>query len=278
MQAPRSPRPHLSGLRARVVAAELNTRGSKDYVMYQIRVADASGLEWTVSRRYRHFEVLHRQMKSKIQGYKLKLPPKRIFVHTPNVDFVHERQEALDSYLQALLAHPSRSSCVHEITEFLQAGSEVYELLPPARHASDRLLLGPEDSLRRGLTRGVSRGVQAVVGTAIGGVGAVKDTIFQGAAEVTTAAVGGVGNVLAEARSSLKHRRTLSVPQDLAEMADAVASGQFGVLESTSEGAAMTFDSSGMHVNGSQTMPRRASQSHFAGGHHQRSDSIAGYV
>lgn len=46
----------------------------------QIRVADDAG-EWTVSRRYRNFEVLHRQLRA-YAAYRLKLPPKRIFIHS----------------------------------------------------------------------------------------------------------------------------------------------------------------------------------------------------
>ena len=36
---------------------------------------------------------------------RLKLPAKRIFTHSQNVDFVEERREALDRYLQAALAN-----------------------------------------------------------------------------------------------------------------------------------------------------------------------------
>lgn len=66
--------------RAKVVAADLNTTGAKDFIVYKIRVGDDSGREWTVSRRYRHFEVLHRQLRA-LPGYSSKLPAKRIFVH-----------------------------------------------------------------------------------------------------------------------------------------------------------------------------------------------------
>lgn len=54
--------PSRGRLRARVVIADLNAAGGKDYVVYQIRVADDVG-EWAVARRYRSFEVLHRQLK-----------------------------------------------------------------------------------------------------------------------------------------------------------------------------------------------------------------------
>lgn len=45
-----------------------------------VRVADDAG-QWTVSRRFRHFEVLHRQLRI-YSTYRLRLPPKRIFVHS----------------------------------------------------------------------------------------------------------------------------------------------------------------------------------------------------
>lgn len=34
-----------------------------------------------MSRRYRNFESLHRQLRS-LAAYRLKLPPKRIFIHS----------------------------------------------------------------------------------------------------------------------------------------------------------------------------------------------------
>lgn len=46
-----------------VVAAELTTGGSKEIVMFVIRVADDTG-EWTIARRFRHFESLHRSLRT----------------------------------------------------------------------------------------------------------------------------------------------------------------------------------------------------------------------
>ena len=54
-----------------VVAADLRSRGGKDWVEFKIRVGDleaggaggTTGEEWSVSRRYRNFEVLHRQLR-----------------------------------------------------------------------------------------------------------------------------------------------------------------------------------------------------------------------
>jgi sorting nexin-13 len=82
-----------------------------------------------VSRRYRNFEVLHRQLRA-YAAYRLKLPPKRIFIHSNNVEFVEERRDALDRYLQALLAHEQLRHCP-DLYEFLRAGSQLYELASP---------------------------------------------------------------------------------------------------------------------------------------------------
>lgn len=85
-----------------MVAADLNTDGGRDVVMYKIRVADARG-EWTVSRRFRHFEGLHRSFRD-VPACTLKLPNKRIFSHGQSVEFVEERRQALDAYLAQVLA------------------------------------------------------------------------------------------------------------------------------------------------------------------------------
>ena len=47
---------------AQIVTAELKTEGNKDVVIYKIRVGDDTG-EWTVSRRFRNFETLHRALR-----------------------------------------------------------------------------------------------------------------------------------------------------------------------------------------------------------------------
>eukprot|EP00887_Chlorella_sp_A99_P005446 scaffold1.g5446.t1 len=106
-----------------VVAADLNTSRSKAFVVFKIRVADAVG-QWTVSRRYRQFETLHRQLRIH-PAYRLRLPPKRIFHHSHDVEFVMSRRNGLDAYLKALVAHPELRGC-SDVHEFLRAGSQVY--------------------------------------------------------------------------------------------------------------------------------------------------------
>jgi len=135
--------------RARVVAAELHTSTFKDFVVYKIRVGDDAS-EWTISRRYRNFETLHRQLLV-YSAYRLKLPPKRIFFHAQTVDFVEERREALDKYLQQLLSSRQLAAC-SDIYEFLNEESEVYKLpraaaAAAAAAAAGRSNLGPSNGV-----------------------------------------------------------------------------------------------------------------------------------
>ncbi|KAA6429701.1 MAG: phox domain-containing [Trebouxia sp. A1-2] len=114
-------------LQAKVVAAD-SIRASdtlKEVVVYKIRAADANG-EWTVSRRYSNFEQLHRQLRD-VPAYRLKLPPKRLFVHNPTPDFVEERRQQLDTYLQMLLQERLLQG-TNEVAEFLRGCSDLYDV------------------------------------------------------------------------------------------------------------------------------------------------------
>ncbi|KAG7671832.1 hypothetical protein Ndes2526B_g07257 [Nannochloris sp. 'desiccata'] len=223
--------PGFVGLpRARVVAADLNTSGAKDFVVYKIRVGDDSGREWTVSRRYRHFEVLHRQLRG-TPYYKSKLPAKRIFIHTQTEDFVEDRRNALDLYLQEVLHSPclARSG---DVWEFLRIDSERFEV-PGVSHfgtANGGGGGGGGGTLKRGLSRTVFAGASSVGRGVVGAAVDVTRGVTMGVHEVTNAAVDGVGAVLNEARSGfagLRHLRSASVPEELQDFDPATANFGF---------------------------------------------------
>lgn len=90
-----------------VVVAEMAAESGREVVVYKIRVADATG-EWTVSRRFRSFESLHRALRDQLgpSMYSLKLPAKRIFNHGIGVAFVEERRMGLNTYLAQILSDP----------------------------------------------------------------------------------------------------------------------------------------------------------------------------
>jgi hypothetical protein len=108
-----------------VVTAEIvNAHGAftaREFVVYSIRVGDNRG-EWTISRRYRHFEQLHRHMRG-VKGYTMTLPPKRLFFHDLSPSYIESRRQALDAYLQKLLDNPELY-CQEFVWEFFKKRSE----------------------------------------------------------------------------------------------------------------------------------------------------------
>ena len=90
-----------------VVVAEMASESGREVVVYKIRVADSRG-EWTVSRRFRSFEALHRNLRDQLGPvlYSLKLPAKRIFSASQGVAFVEERRVQLNGYLAQIVADP----------------------------------------------------------------------------------------------------------------------------------------------------------------------------
>lgn len=106
--------------RARVVAPEINTNGRREYVVFKIRVADKTG-EWTVTRRYRNFEALHKFLRDLPVYRQLnpRLPPKTFVFQGKSgkislwasvfqghkTEVVEQRRIALDKYLQTILSN-----------------------------------------------------------------------------------------------------------------------------------------------------------------------------
>jgi len=91
--------------RARVCAPEINSSGGREYVVFKIRVADQTG-EWTVTRRYRNFEALHKILRDlpAYQELQPRLPPKTFMFQTHKTEVVEQRRIALDRYLQTILS------------------------------------------------------------------------------------------------------------------------------------------------------------------------------
>ncbi|PON56985.1 Phox domain containing protein [Parasponia andersonii] len=115
---------HIPKLRCRVMGAYFEKLGSKSFAVYSIAVTDAENRTWFVKRRYRNFELLHRQLKD-IPNYTLHLPPKRIFSSSTEDAFVHQRCIQLDKYLQDLLSIANVAE-QHEVWDFLSVSSKNY--------------------------------------------------------------------------------------------------------------------------------------------------------
>ncbi|XP_062180540.1 uncharacterized protein LOC133884943 isoform X2 [Phragmites australis] len=111
-------------LRCEVVGASIVKSGSGMFAVYSISVTDANSNSWSIKRRFRHFEELHRRLKEYTQ-YNLHLPPKHFLSSGLEVPVIRERCKLLDVYLKNLLQIPIVSSCI-EVWDFLSVDSQTY--------------------------------------------------------------------------------------------------------------------------------------------------------
>jgi len=110
----------------KVVAAEINAeRRSREYVVFNIRVND-DAYEWTVLRRFRNFEQLHKRLRN-AHGFSGSLPPKRYFFNNNSWELVEQRREQLDKYLHLILMDPV-FCYTDEVFDFLNPWSSAYAL------------------------------------------------------------------------------------------------------------------------------------------------------
>lgn len=111
-------------LRCEVLGANTVKSGSGTFAVYSIAVTDANNNSWSIKRRYRHFEELHRRLKE-FPEYNLSLPPKHFLSSGLDVSVVQERCKLLDKYLKMLLQIPNVSGSI-EVWDFLSVDSQTY--------------------------------------------------------------------------------------------------------------------------------------------------------
>ncbi|XP_073226080.1 uncharacterized protein [Cicer arietinum] len=89
-------------LRCEVLGANIVKSGSRTFAVYSISVTDVNNNSWSIKRRFRHFEELHRRLKE-FPEYHLHLPPKHFLSTGLDVAVIQERSELLDKYLKVNL-------------------------------------------------------------------------------------------------------------------------------------------------------------------------------
>ncbi|KAK6153655.1 hypothetical protein DH2020_013294 [Rehmannia glutinosa] len=97
-------------LRCEVLGANIVKSGSKTFAVYSLSVTDVNSNSWSIKRRFRHFEELHRRLKE-FPEYNLHLPPK------------HFLSSGLDVF--KLMQLPT-VSCTIEVWDFLSVDSQMY--------------------------------------------------------------------------------------------------------------------------------------------------------
>ncbi|KHG17215.1 Sorting nexin-13 [Gossypium arboreum] len=112
-------------LRCEVLGANIVKSGSKTFAVYSISVTDVNNKHsWSIKRRFRHFEELHRRLKQ-FPEYKLHLPPKHFLSTGLDIPVIRERCKLLDEYLKKLLQLPTISGSI-EVWDFLSVDSQTY--------------------------------------------------------------------------------------------------------------------------------------------------------
>eukprot|EP00256_Glycine_max_P063310 XP_014633092.1 uncharacterized protein LOC100778731 isoform X2 [Glycine max] len=111
-------------LRCEVLGANIVKSGSKTFAVYSISVTDVNHNSWSIKRRFRHFEELHRRLKE-FAEYNLHLPPKHFLSTGLDVPVIQERCELLDKYLKKLMQLPTVSESI-EVWDFLSVDSQTY--------------------------------------------------------------------------------------------------------------------------------------------------------
>ncbi|KAI3759679.1 hypothetical protein L6452_07673 [Arctium lappa] len=111
-------------LRCEVLGANIVKCGSKTFAVYPISVTDVNNVSWSIKRRFRHFEELHRRLKEYAE-YNLHLPPKHFLSTGLDVPVIQERCKLLDIYLKRLMQLPTISGSI-EVWDFLSVDSQTY--------------------------------------------------------------------------------------------------------------------------------------------------------
>lgn len=111
-------------LRCEVLGANIVKSGSGTFAVYSIAVTDANNNCWSIKRRFRHFEELHRRLRE-FSEYNLSLPPKHFLSSGLEVPLIQERCKLLDKYLKKLLQLPTISGSI-EVWDFLSVDSQTY--------------------------------------------------------------------------------------------------------------------------------------------------------
>ncbi|XP_028807791.1 uncharacterized protein LOC114762471 isoform X1 [Neltuma alba] len=111
-------------LRCEVLGANIVKSDSRTFAVYSISVTDVNNNSWSIKRRFRHFEELHRRLKE-FPEYDLHLPPKHFLSTGLDVPIIQERCILLDKYLKNLMQLPTVSGSI-EVWDFLSVDSQTY--------------------------------------------------------------------------------------------------------------------------------------------------------
>uniref|UniRef100_A0A8C4NMT5 non-specific serine/threonine protein kinase n=2 Tax=Eptatretus burgeri TaxID=7764 RepID=A0A8C4NMT5_EPTBU len=97
---------------------EKSDRKQKRYTVYKVVVKN-SNQSWFVLRRYTEFDKLFSTLKKRFPHMALKIPAKRIFGNNFDPDFIKQRSEGLNGFIQTVMSNPELFK-LPEVHSFLQ--------------------------------------------------------------------------------------------------------------------------------------------------------------
>ena len=94
------------------------------YISYTIRIT-TNEYNWNVTKRFKNFEELHLKL-TKLKLFVPKLPTKKFFFNLSK-DFIEERMESLEQYLNEILSKNNLNNCL-EILEFIELDQDTFHI------------------------------------------------------------------------------------------------------------------------------------------------------
>ncbi|XP_032808878.2 serine/threonine-protein kinase Sgk3-like [Petromyzon marinus] len=90
----------------------------KRFTVYKMMVCNG-GQSWFVFRRYAEFDKLYNTLKKQCPNMTLKIPAKRIFGNNFDPDFIKQRREGLEEFIQKLMSTPELCQTT-DVQDFLK--------------------------------------------------------------------------------------------------------------------------------------------------------------
>ncbi|GIY32966.1 hypothetical protein CDAR_435461 [Caerostris darwini] len=101
---------------------------NKKFTVYKV-VVEAAGNKWFVFRRYNEFSKLLEILKRQYPNVPLKLPGKKLFGNNFSSDFIKNRRQGLNEFVQKLVTESCLLQCA-EVREFLNVDKNLVPISP----------------------------------------------------------------------------------------------------------------------------------------------------
>ncbi|XP_035214680.1 serine/threonine-protein kinase Sgk2-like isoform X2 [Stegodyphus dumicola] len=110
---------------------------NKKFTVYKV-VVEAAGSKWFVFHRYNDFSKLLDVLKRQYPNVPLKLPGKKLFGNNFSSDFIRNRRQGLNEFVQKLVTEPCLLQSP-EVREFLNVDKNLMPISPDGKEPLDKV-------------------------------------------------------------------------------------------------------------------------------------------